>query len=389
MELIETPWHLFSAVLLVVGGALVTLKFRTTFKLPARRALLLYGWHTLWCMVYLWYSINNVADATMYYDVAKSGNYSFAPGTEFVNFLTGIFVDYLGVSYLGAFLAFNIFGVIGLLAFDGAMRAVTEGKRRKWRQLATLIVFLPSVSFWSSAIGKDSISFMAAGVALWASLDFARRSRPMIFAVFAMFLVRPHIAGFMVLALVFATVLQSNASIFKKVFFFVASLGAVGAMIPFALQYAGLSDISISGAIDYVEDREIQNTEGGGAIGISSMSLPLKIVAYLFRPFPFEANSIPQLAASADNMIMMFMVLVGVFNMIKQRSLRRVELNYFALIYSMLALLVLAMTTANLGIAVRQKWMFVPMLLCFLMSVIGTSSKRSSQTQLQSLKNSG
>jgi hypothetical protein len=33
--------------------------------------------------------------------------------------------------------------------------------------------------------------------------------------------------------------------------------------------------------------------------------------------------------------------------------------------------LILAMTTANMGIALRQKWMFAPMLIFLLISVIG------------------
>ena len=41
------------------------------------------------------------------------------------------------------------------------------------------------------------------------------------------------------------------------------------------------------------------------------------------------------------------------------------ENRWFMLIFAITTLLVLAVTTANSGIAVRQKWMFMPMLLYF------------------------
>jgi len=38
---------------------------------------------------------------------------------------------------------------------------------------------------------------------------------------------------------------------------------------------------------------------------------------------------------------------------------------------------VLAMTTANLGIAIRQKWMFAPMLIFLLISLVGKNRNHS------------
>lgn len=372
MELIETPWQLLSAFFMFICGAAIALAIRKRFQATQARVLLLYAWHSLWCMAYLWYSLNNVADATLYYDVAKRGDLTFAPGTDFVNFLTGILVEYLGLSYLGAFLFFNILGSVGLIAFDGCLRTATRDKARFWRRLATLIIFLPSVSFWSSAIGKDAISFMAACLALWATLDLGRNYRLMAVSIIAMLLVRPHIAGLMVFGIVTSSLLQSRLSVSKKIFFVVSSIAAATALTPFALQYSGITDSSVDGVLDYMQQREGYNMEGGGAVDISSLSLPLKIVTYLFRPFPFEAHSISALAASLDNMVLLFLFAAGMAQAFKRSSRSLLMRHSFAWSYSLLALLVLAMTTANLGIAVRQKWMFLPMLIFLLLFIAGS-----------------
>lgn len=327
-------------------------------------------------MVYLWYSLNNIADATLYYDVAKRGDYSFAPGTEFINFFTAIFVDYIDLSYLGAFLLFNIIGSLGLLAFDGVLRVATDGKARHWRLLATIVIFLPSVSYWSSAIGKDAISFMATCVALWASLNLVHRYPWMVFSIVAMFLVRPHMAGLLVLSVIISVVLELKSSIFMKVFVVLVCAGAAVVLTPFALNYVGATDTSTSGLTEYIEQREGYNMEGGGAIDISTMSLPVKMMTYLFRPFPFEAKSVLQFAASVDNMVLILVCIMGLYQILRRFSGGRLARNYFALIYSMAALFILSITTANLGISVRQKWMFVPMLVFLMLSAARANPRR-------------
>src|SRR3546814_16950478 len=81
----------------------------------------------------------------------------------------------LNLSFLVACLLFNIFGAIGLIAFDTCLQEVTANKSKLLRRFATLIVLLPSISFWSSALGKDSLAFMAAALTLYATLNMSRR----------------------------------------------------------------------------------------------------------------------------------------------------------------------------------------------------------------------
>src|SRR5690606_32124112 len=106
-----------------------------------------------------------------------------------VELLTFFCVSVLGLSYLGSFFFYNILGFVGLIAFDASLRVATANKSRVLRLLATLIAFLPSVSFWSSAIGKDAISFMGTGLALWAALRLKRRVWLMMTAVILMLMV--------------------------------------------------------------------------------------------------------------------------------------------------------------------------------------------------------
>jgi hypothetical protein len=372
MELVSTVWHVVSVPIVFFIGLLIVNVFRKTLKTGIKRALTIYIWHTLFSLVYLWYLLNYGGDAFGYYRRATDFDFDFKFGTDAATSLTALFVHGFGQSFLGAFLIFNIFGTIGLLAFDASLRIAIQNKGRNLQYLATLIIFLPSVSFWSSAIGKDALSFMATGLALWAALDLVRRLPLMAFAVVVMLLVRPHMAAIMVLALMGAFLFDSKALYGKKIILVSIAAAVVASLIPFALKYVGAGDVvNVETLIDYIELRQTYNMDGGGGIDIASMSLPMSLFTYLFRPIIFEAKTIFALMASIDNLILLYLFIVAGYSMLTRRIRVSQEGRIFMWLYSMAAWFILSSTSANLGISLRQKWMFVPMLVFLLISVIG------------------
>ena len=371
MDLIGSPVQLATAVLVVVAGVFAALFAGPRLGTSPRRAVLLYAWHTLFCVAYALYAVANGADALVYYAKAQNGELMLSVGTGAVVSLATVFVTSLNLSFLGACLLFNIFGSIGLLAVDACLQSATADKSRLLRRFATLIVVLPSISFWSSALGKDSLAFFATGLALWSVIGTKQKTATLIAAVLVMLLVRPHIAGIMVIALAGSLVVQRRLPFAQRVFLGIAALSATAVMVPFALNYAGVGENAGTGdLLDYVEQRQSVNTQGGSSIDIASMSPPMQLYSYLFRPMPYEAGSLFALAASLDNLILLFLFAAGLTKLLKNR--RPLPGNRaFMWMYSIFSWLILAMTTANLGISVRQKWMFAPMLIFLLLSALG------------------
>jgi hypothetical protein len=111
--------------------------------------------------------------------------------------------------------------------------------------------------------------------------------------------------------------------------------------------------------------------DGGGAIDISKMSLPEQLFAFMFRPFIFDIHSMFAAAAAFDNLILFVLFILGAWSMLKGMRSDLGENRIFMWAYTLTAWTVLAVTTANLGIALRQKWMFAPMLIFLFISVIG------------------
>jgi hypothetical protein len=305
----------------------------------------------------------------------------FELGTYAITYLVSVFTRF-NMSYGNVFLVFNLFGFVGMLGFAAALRSATQGKGRFLQWLAFLLPFLPGLSFWSSAIGKDALTFMGAGLACWAAIEPAKRYPAFIIAFLAFLLGRPHMAGIYLASAALAVIWFSRVSMMKKSMLILLLSPAAVAAVLFGLEYAGLGDAKNTGDVaEYFENRQGQNMEGSSSVDIAGMSIPMRLFTYTFRPLILDAEGILGFAVSLENAVILAMFLVFLGRLFSHRSTLPRFASGFYIIYVVVASFVLANTTANLGIAIRQKWMFLPMLILLMVALMGADkARRSSRT---------
>lgn len=386
MDASSPTWQFISAELVMVFGVFVARYAAMAFKTTFRRSLLLYAWHTLFCIIAVRYLMSNGGDAIDYYQHAISRNIEFSAGTAAIGFITILFASVLKLSFFATSLVFQIPGFIGLLAFDASLRAATAGKHRYIRLLAMLIVFLPSMSFWSASIGKDSLSFMATGFALWAALNLRRRVWLMAIAVAVMLMVRPHVAGMIVMALAGSYIIKPKVPLSRRLLLGGAALLASVLIVPYALGYAGVGeDANLADVAAYIQQRQQMDEMGTTSVDLASMSPPMQLFTYLFRPLPFETGSFFGFVSSLDNVVLLLLCVIGVWNIVRRRRPAAAGNRTFMWMYVFLAWSILAVTTPNLGISLRQKWMFAPILIFLLVSLIGKVRAATPRRQMLEL----
>ncbi|MBQ08122.1 MAG: hypothetical protein CMN11_16565 [Roseobacter sp.] len=378
----DNAWHVFAGLIVFSAGLTIALSQKNIFDVPVKRAIALYLWHSFFCTFYLWYSLSDVADSTSYYLNSFDYEAGFRFGTSGIYFIVSFLSQELNFSYGNTFLVFNIFGYIGLLAFASALQTVTASSRRDIRTLSVLFLYLPGLSFWSSAIGKDALTFMAAGLVTWAALDIGRRMPAIVLGAVLFLLPRPHMAGIFLISFCLALLVSSNLGILKKLALLAIAIPLCIVGAQFGLTYAGLGDASgFSDINDYFETRQGHNLDGGSSVDIAGMSVPMRLFTYMFRPLIFDANGILGLVVSIENLVFFMLFLAVLFRKNRTRS----DLGRFAfmfyLIFAMASWFVLANTTANLGIAIRQKTMFLPMLVVLLFSMWKGVSKQSANKE--------
>ena len=134
-------------------------------------------------------------------------------GTEFIAWVTSMPVS-LGFTYWPVAFLYNAAGAVGLIFFYAALEDVTTaaGKSLFTTLLVLVSLLIPSLSFWTSGIGKDSLAFLAVGIFLWSVQAFSRRQIATASAVLIMLPVRPHVAALMVLSVAAGTLFVKESA---------------------------------------------------------------------------------------------------------------------------------------------------------------------------------
>jgi hypothetical protein len=306
-----------------------------------------------------------------------TGLYSLT-STNFIRFLTGVVYTVIGPSRLGGFLFYSWLGFWGLFFFYRAFAvAVPEGRPRSYGRL---VLFLPSLLFWPSGIGKEAWMMFALGIAAYGAARVLSGAtlKGLAGAALGLWLaalVRPHVAGMMALALAAAYLLRPAkrelrqlAPLAKMLALSILALAALYLILR-TDRFLMESGIDTAGGVSSVLTDVGERTSSGGSefdAGPSPGS-PFRafmgIGTVLFRPFPFEAHNLQALAASLEGVFLLLLSLVRLpWAMAALRSWRRQPYVVFALAY--VGMFVVAFSTvANFGLLARQRVQLLPMYL--------------------------
>jgi hypothetical protein len=297
-------------------------------------------------------------------------------GTQFIRYLSGLVIAVIGPTMRGEFLFFSLLAFLGL-CFFGLAFARAYPHLSSHRYLAWLWLW-PSLWFWSSSVGKDSILLLAGGLVTAGYVGRKDRIRwfLLIPGLLLAVAVRPHVAAIMILVMTSAHWLglgKERWTLWRVAQGVALALLAV-VVIQNALGQLGLEDADTEGVEEFVAKRTVLATGGGSAIEAPASGLsaiPMAFVNILMRPFPWEAHNPQALIASLE---------LVVFWAVIWRRRRRVwqVLRYgwrsdrflrFALPMSAAYVIMIGLVFGNLGIIARQRILVFPFLLLLLEAV--------------------
>lgn len=337
-------------------------------KKDLKTVSLIFIWHTIYSILYYTLSVRPgaVFDAKKYYRISISDSeLGLIPGTKFIYAFTSTFSRNLNFSYLNSTLVYNSIGAMGLVLFYLALKKHLRYLPMYWAS----ILFLPSLSYWSSGLGKDAISFFSTCLFIYSITTSKYRNILFFISLSTMFMVRPHIAFAMLISFVAYFIIQSNAHILLKLMTLPIIGTVVLASLSYVQEYTGLEDASIEGVTDYYDSRSDLNMDGGSSINTSNMPLLLKMFSYIFRPFPFEAHSLIAFIASIENSILFLIFIYISYKARRYFSFIIKNENLWLLLYTIITWIMLSYGLKNLGIAARQKWMFMPVIIYLLLNI--------------------
>lgn len=380
------PWTRFLLIPLIIGvnAALIPRASRgDAFLRRVMPVALIFKLAALAAYLYVvidFYSL--AADVSRYYTASASRAQEFILGghwewlypfwsNNFVITITaGIFI-LLGTSLLMGCLVFAMISFWGEYLFYLAVR---EAFPEASRELAgTVFFFLPSIAFWTAAIGKDALIFAGIGLA---SYGFARVTRSLTLRSFVTLgagiglvtLVRPHVGAMLGMAIIVPFLIGKNLkgamSMAGKLFSAPLLLGGTYYLVTRAQNFLSVENVSQSGSV-------LNRISHGSAIGGSAMSggtslfgVLINAPFLLFRPFLWEVRSTQSAIAAFEALVILIIV-------IRQRRAFREKLRewrsnsvvLFILLFTVEFSLVFAAAIRNFGLLTRQRVMLLPLTL--------------------------
>lgn len=322
--------------------------------------------HIAASIAYYLYAQTGPADSSTYFfDRQGLARWDFALGTVFTVKLVQLLRDTLGGTYFDYFLIFQAIGFWGIAILMRTLQEVHIKLGVEETGLSQLLLFLPGVHFWTSAIGKDAPLFLGASLAVWAAMRLPARLLYFVLAVGLMMLFRPHIALIAVASFASAEFFNPRPGLLRKAGLLTVALGglaAVGATIRTTFRVDVTSAESLS---SFFESQQAVSQEIAGTTAVLGASYPGRVLSLLFRPFFFDGSGPYAMIASLENVVYVFIVGLILLNLpLTFRLSRRIFFVRFTTVFAAMLIMMLAMVYYNVGLGARQKTMIVPALFC-------------------------
>ena len=351
-----------------------------------------------------YYRFDHAVDASAYHNVGVRLADSFrelnfgadtgaaVPGTGTLRYISGLVHVLSGSDKFGAFLIFSWIGFVGCyLLYRAFVTAVPDGDRHRY---ALLLFLWPSLALWPSSIGKESVMLFSLGLtALGAARLFTRRGGGYtlgLAGIILTYLVRPHVAMIMLIAIVVALVVGRGLARPTRALTpgSIAKAGAIlvllVAMSVFASRTAdflGIENLH-PGSTQQQFDKTRTNTNEGGsrfsaADAASPLGYPQAAVTILFRPFLFEATGSDQLATALEALGLLLLTILSWRRLLSVPSRLRAQ-SYVALSLAfVLVFFFVFAVISNFGILARERTMVLPFVFVLLSVRALTTNARS------------
>jgi hypothetical protein len=318
---------------------------------------------------------------------------SAVPGTGTMRYISGLVHVLSNDDKFGAFLIFTWFAFLGCyFLYRAFVIAVPNGDRYRY---ARLLFLWPSLVLWPSSIGKESVMLFALGLAaLGAARLFTRRQGGytlVLLGIVLGYLVRPHVAMIVLVALVAALVIGRGhpratrgltPGSIAKAAAIVLLLVTVSVVATRTADYLGVESLQPSStqeALDETRQRTgVGRTRFTPADAASPLGYPQAAVTILFRPFPFETRGLDQVLVALEALGLALLTIVSWRRLIAVPSrLRTQPYVAFSLAFVLIFFFVFA-AISNFGILARERTMVLPFAFALLsVSAIATSPKRA------------
>jgi len=300
--------------------------------------------------------------------------------TNFLRWFTGVVYYVFGSNMVAGYFVFGLLALVGsYLWFRAASIAVPTLNKKLF---LGLMLFAPSIAFWPSSIGKESLMQLGIGVVALGTAHLLRQRLLTGLAIglaggWLLWVVRPHLLALVTVAAGLAYAVgrvrsrEGGSSLLGRPVGLLVVVVLMAFTIGQGAEFLGIEELSLSSIEAELDEQTERSAQGGsefdnGENSLSPLRLPQGAATVLLRPFPWETDTPFQLLSSLESMLLAALI-VARFPSIRA-SVTRARGTPFLLYCWVLTILYAATFSsfANFGLLVRQRSLVLPALFVLL-----------------------
>jgi len=355
--------NIFQTLTIFFITLILSYQYSKIVKVRRKRALKLFLWHTIFCAIYIKFAIDQDLDALGYFYNSINYIHTSFVSNDFILLITSVFSKYLGFNFVSCSLIYNFIGVIGVITMDAIIAPIAKETTPITKFLSELLIWSPTLHFWTSSISKDAIVFTSINLIVYSLIEPRKR----FLLLFPCFLLvsacRPYIGIVLFSSIITALFSKIDIPRNYKITLRLVAILLFSSIFSFGVaQFSFRSDISIQSVTSLLEYHRTVTEVGTTSVDMNSLSIPMRFFTYMFRPLFFDATGLLGIFASFDNLILLSYFVYPImicFSLQKIPKPKLNSVNLFSLIYVSITWFFLSSTTSNLGLALRHKLMFI------------------------------
>ncbi|GGI05338.1 hypothetical protein [Egicoccus halophilus] len=293
-------------------------------------------------------------------------------GTPFMDFLSGVLFAVAPAHVLVGFAVFSLLAYVGAYLFVQAAKLAAPGA--DLRRYAMLVMFLPTMVFWPSSLGKEAWLVFGLGLATYGGARVLARQRfgylVLVLGTLATYQVRPHMGALFGLAFAGAFLVRARDRSIKQsaagflIGLIIAGTGAVVLIMNFGDRLPKDESVEGSTTDQIFAETDRRTSQGGSGFESRPVRNPVDFVhaaiTVPFRPFPTEAHNRQAQLTSLEGVFLLglFAVSLPRLSSVPRRILKQPMVT-LAAAYS-IGFITAFSNVGNFGILTRQRAQLLP-----------------------------
>lgn len=372
-------------IALVNSNTSMAKKFGLPFKYELHLHYLLF-YHFFFSLLFTWYILNFGGDSVGYWRfgmeqvrvVDPTWMTYFGSSTTFILWLCYFPSQILGIQYITGNILFGFLGFIGI-RYIFVMVATLFPTNHKVLNIPLFpyIFYFLNLHFWTAGVGKDAVTFWGIAWFLFALQNYQKRWWQALFALFFVYMARPHMGQALIGGAALAILLGSEIKFQYKVVLGLAAAFVTYFLLDNTVEFLKVEELNIEAltAKSEMTARNLGKGRVGSAVDISSYSLPMRLFTYLFRPLFLDAHNFVALFSSFENALYLWLSFF-IYRNWTPEAIRDMPLFLKAGIITFIPVTLAFMNSlSNLGVVMRMKNMTIIYFLLFCFFLIAYNKK--------------